>query len=331
MTASSAPIGVVGLGAVGSRVARQIVECGRSVVVLDSDPTAVVAVRGLERCTVAGSIDSFSGTSCSAVVLCMPSPHVSLATTFLDRGLDVVSTSDDPDDVYELVALHQRASDDGVRLVVGAAASPGMSGLLAAELSLRFDTIDEVHVAFHGTGGPSCARQHHRALGGDALGWHDNEWIERPGGSGRELLWFPEPIGGKDCYRAELADPIVLHRAFPNVTRISARVSATRRDRLTARLPMMSPPHAEGGLGGLRVEVRGSRDGQRVTEVAGVAERTAVIAGSVAASVADQLSTRTIESVGVITLGDGRLDDVALVTAVIERGVKVFEYVGATN
>jgi saccharopine dehydrogenase-like NADP-dependent oxidoreductase len=331
VTASSAPIGVVGLGAVGSRVARQIIESGRSVVVLDSDPAAAVSVRGLERCTVAGSIDSFSGTSCSAVVLCMPAPHVSLATTFLDRGLDVVSTSDDPDDVYELVALHARAADDGVRLVVGAAASPGMSGLLAAELSLRFDTIDEIHVAFHGTGGPSCARQHHRALGGDALGWHDGEWIERPGGSGRELLWFPEPIGGKDCYRAELADPIVLQRAFPNVTRISARVSATRRDRLTARLPMMSPPHAEGGLGGLRVEVRGSRDGQRVTEVAGVAERTAVIAGSVAASVADQLSTRTIESVGVITLGDGRLDDVALVTAVIERGVTVFEYVGATN
>jgi hypothetical protein len=92
---------------------------------------------------------------------------------------------------------------------------------------------------------------------------------------------------------------------------------------------MMSPPHAEGGLGGLRVEVRGSRDGQRVTEVAGIAERTAIVAGSVAASVADQLSTRDTSAVGVITLGDGRLDDVALVTAVIERGIRVFEYVGA--
>lgn len=321
----------MGLGAVGSRVARQLVESGRSVLVHDSDPGATISLRGLERCTVAGSIDAFSDASCSAMVICTPAPQVTLATTFLDRGLDVVTTSDDPDDVYELLALDQRARDENVRLVIGAATSPGMSGLLAAELSLRFDVVDEIHVAFHGTGGPACARQHHRALGGDALGWHDNEWIERPGGSGRELLWFPEPIGGKDCYRAELADPIVLQRAFPHATRISARVSATRRDRFTSRLPMMSPPHAEGGLGGLRVEVRGSRDGRRVTEVAGIAERTAIVAASVAASVADQLSTRPTPAVGVVTLGDGRLDDVALVTAVIERGVRVFEYVGASD
>lgn len=331
MTSSSAPIGVVGLGAVGSRVARQIVQSGHSVIVFDRDSSATIGVRNLERCTVAGSIDAFSDTSCRAMVICAPTPHVTLATTFLDRGLDVISASDDPDDVHELIGLDARARHENVRLVVGAAASPGMSGLLAAELSLRFDVVDEIHVAFHGTGGPACARQHHRALGGDALGWHDDEWIERPGGSGRELLWFPEPIGGKDCYRAELADPIVLQRAFPHVTRISARVSATRRDRLTSRLPMMSPPHAEGGLGGLRVEVRGSRDGRRVTEVAGIAERTAVVAASVAASVADQVSTRHVDTTGVVTLGDGRLDDVALVTAVIERGVRVFEYVGASD
>ena len=328
---SSRPIGVVGLGAVGSRVARQLIESGRSVIVYDTDPTTLMSLRDTERCSVSETIDSFSDTSCQSIVLCVPAPQVTLATTFLDRGLDVVSVSDDPDDVHGLVELDERARDNGVRLVVGAAASPGMSGLLAAELALRFDTIDEIHVAFHGTGGPSCARQHHRALGGDALGWHDDEWIERPGGSGRELLWFPEPVGGKDCYRAELADPIVLKRAFPEISRISARVSATRRDRLTARLPMMSPPHAEGGMGGLRVEVRGSRDGQRVTEVAGVAERTAVITASVAASVADHLSWRERDHSGVITLGDGRLDDVGLVTAVIERGVCVFEYVGASD
>ena len=321
----------MGLGAVGTRVARQLVESGRSVLVHDSDPGATISLRGLERCTVAGSIDAFSDESCSAMVICTPAPQAISAITFLDRGLDVVTTTDDPDDVRELLALDQRARDENVRLVVGAATSPGMSGLLAAELSLRLDIVDEIHVAFHGTGGPACARQHHRALGGDALGWHDNEWIERSGGSGRELLWFPEPIGGKDCYRAQLADPIVLQRAFPHATRISARVSATRRDRLTSRLPMMSPPHAEGGLGGLRVEVRGSRDGRRVTEVAGIAERTAIVAASVAASVADQLSTRRSSAVGVVTLGDGRLDDVALVTAVIERGVRVFEYVGASD
>ena len=109
----------------------------------------------------------------------------------------------------------------------------------------------------HGTAGPACAREHHRSLRGWAIGWQDDRWIERPAGSGRELCWFPEPVGARDCYRAEMPDPWLLHRSFEGVDRISARMSATRRDRFTARLPMLSPPHREGGIGALRVEARG--------------------------------------------------------------------------
>ena len=69
---------------------------------------------------------------------------------------------------------------------------------------------------------------------------------------------FPSRSGALDCYRADIADPLLLHAAFPEVSRISARRSARRRDRFTARLPMLSPPHEEGGVGALRVELRGS-------------------------------------------------------------------------
>ena len=105
--------------------------------------------------------------------------------------------------------------------------SPGLSGLIARHLASQLACCDEIHVAVHGTAGPACARQHHRALDGFAPGWHDGEWIERRAGSGRELCWFPEPVGARDCYRAELSDPLLLHRAFPDAARISARVSAT--------------------------------------------------------------------------------------------------------
>ena len=319
------PCAVVGLGAVGSRVAHQLTSSGFPVVV--HDPFVLGDVDGARRVF---AVEELSGDRVAAAVLCGPTPHGAIARDLIGRGVNVISTTDDPDDVHAMLSLEDECRRLNRTVVVGAAASPGMSGLLAAELSRRVDVIDEIHVAFHGTGGPACARQHHRALGGDALGWHDGEWIERPGGSGRELLWFPEPIGGKDCYRAELADPIVLQRAFAGTQRISARVSATRRDRLTARFPMMSPPHAEGGLGGLRVEIRGSKNGQRVTEVAGIAERTAVVAAAVAASVADQVIGRGTDAPsGVVVLGDGQLDDEALVTAVIQRGISVFEYIGS--
>ena len=64
---------------------------------------------------------------------------------------------------------------------------------------------------------------------------------------------------------------------------MSARLSATRRDRITARLPMLRPPHPEGTLGAVRVEVRGDRDGAREIEVLGAIDRPAVAAGAVAA------------------------------------------------
>ena len=118
-------------------------------------------------------------------------------------------------------------------------------------------SVDEIHVARLGTGGPACARQHHDSLGGTALDWRDGGWQRRAAGSGRELSWFPDPIGAADCYRAALPDALLLVPAFPGVGRVTARLAATRRDRLTARLPMLRPPHPEGGLGAVRVEVRG--------------------------------------------------------------------------
>jgi hypothetical protein len=152
--------------------------------------------------------------------------------------------------------------------------------------------------------------------------------MHRPAGSGRELCWFPEPIGAYDCYRAEMSDPLLLHEAFPTASRISARLSATRRDRLTARLPMLAPPHSEGGLGALRVEVRGGRDGARVSLVAGVAQRSAVVTGAVSASAA-AAAARGALPVGTVVLGAAGIDNAALLDDVAERGIPLQEYVGS--
>ena len=65
------------------------------------------------------------------------------------------------------------------------------------------------------------------------------------------------------------------------------------------------------------------------TEVVGVAERTGIIAGAVAASVAMKLLEVTDSISGVVTLGDGRLNDRALLDDVIRRGITVFEYIGS--
>ena len=83
-----------------------------------------------------------------------------------------------------------------------------------------------------------------------------------------------------------MPDPLLLVRAFPAAQRVTARLAANRRDRLTARLPMLRPPHPEGGPGAVRVEVRGDRGGARTVLVYGAMEIPATAAGAVAAEAA---------------------------------------------
>jgi hypothetical protein len=81
--------------------------------------------------------------------------------------------------------------------------------------------------------------------------WRDGAYVERPGFSGRDLVWFPDPTAGADCYRAGLADPLLLVDAFPQLRRASARLAASRVDRVTVALPMLVGPPVEGAPGAI--------------------------------------------------------------------------------
>lgn len=253
------------------------------------------------------------------VVLCTPAgTQLALADALLDEVPVVVTTTDDPAEVQALLTRAPRATT----LVVGATFGPGLTCALAATAARGFDRVDEIHVARFGTGGPACARQHHRALGLWGTDWRDGQWVDRPGGSGRELCWFPEPVRSQDCYRANLPDVFVLHHCMPTVSVITARMAATRRDRVTSWLPMLRPPHPEGLVGAVRVEVRGDIAGARETRVMGASAPPAVAAGEVAAWMAANVP---LEGAQVLT---GAHVGVELVRAVAGRGVSVSEFEG---
>ena len=322
-------VGIAGAGVTGQAVGRVLRNLGIRTAWFD--PQAGAAVRASRR---HGGVvlDAWSDLGVvDAVVLASPGPHCGVIAELVGTGVHVVSASDEHDDVVASLGLDDHAVASGSRVVVGAALSPGLTGLLARHLAGQLDVVDEVHVAMHGTGGPACARQHHDALGGLARGWHDGEWIERPGGSGRELCWFPDPIGPADCYRAALADPVVLHRLFPHAARVSARVSATRRDRLTARLPMLAPPHPEGDRGAIRVEVRGAlTGGARETLLAGAVGRTGDMAGALAALCARACLDEQVP-VGVGVPGDDPDAGHLLLREVLDAGVQLHEFTGVAR
>lgn len=280
-------VGVLGAGAVGARCARQLLSSDGVATVVVADPVAgradeVVASLGPgARVATGGATEPLD---VDVVVLCGPAgTHAEAAASHLAAGRSVVSTADGVADVQALLDLDAAAVAAGVTLVAGAGFSPGLSDLLAAHGAARFDSVSEIHVARVGTGGPACASSHHRALGGTSVDWRDGGWVQRPAGSGRELVWFPDPIAARDCYRAALPDAALLVPAFEGVSRVTARLAATRRDRLTSRLPMLRRPHPDGGPGALRVELRGVVAGAHEVLVLGAMDRPAVAAGAVAA------------------------------------------------
>ncbi len=332
---------VVGAGAVGSRAARQLLSITDvdQLLLIDEDLSA--AEEAALSLGAPASAQTIAGLflesrierlktlvdGADVVVFTVPDDHVELARVAVNQGAHVVSVSDDLGTVEGLLELDAEVRKAQRSLVVGAGFAPGFTCLLARHAARRLDVIDEVHVAKFGTGGPACARQHHKALRSEASDWRNQKWEKSRGGSGRELCWFPDPVGGLDCYRAELPDPLLTLAAFPGVVRASARVAATRRDRSTKFLPMLRRPHPEGMIGAIRVEVRGWKASVRDAVVFGALDRPAVAAGTVAAVAAVWANEGRFVRHGAAGLGVLADDTVPLLAKLSELGVRaaIFE------
>ncbi len=324
---------VLGVGATGSHVARQLTQSPLTELSLfDIDDQQLGRVGTAVRSIVTDEVMVHSGplehraTPDVVVLAGAAGSHVEPAETWLKRGSHVVSISDDADDVAGLLDLDQVATDEERSLVVGAGFVPGLSCLLTRYAATMLDSIEIISTYKAGTGGPACARQHHHALNRDGHDWIDGDWVLRRRGSGRDLAWFPDPFGARDCYRGALPSPALLQKEFPEAQRISSRMAATRRDRLTSRLPMLRHPHEDGGPGALRVEVRGRRDHSVETIILGVMDHPSVAAGTMAAvAAAEAVAGRTpIGANGVAAWPDPK----PVLAELHRRGVRVAIFSG---
>ena len=327
---------IVGVGAVGARAARQLLALGTidDLAVVDPDTArreAVVASLG-RPVSVGSDLESVLTTvrgRSTAVILTSPTgDHRRLAALAVEAGASVVSVSDSAADVAGLLTLDGAARDKGLSVVAGAGFSPGLSCVLAAYAARSFEQVDEIHVARVGVGGPACARQHQAASRGRAQEWAEGEWVTRRPGSGRLLCWFPDPIGGLDCYRGAFAEPLLLAPAFPGVHRVTSRYGARRRDRLASRLPFLARPPAEDDLGALRVEVVGTQGLTRDARVVGAIDRPAVAAGAVAALAARWAVDGRLSRPGAGGLAS-LVEPGPFLAVLAERGVKVAVFEGA--
>ncbi|MEZ5237668.1 MAG: hypothetical protein R2716_01475 [Microthrixaceae bacterium] len=202
MSELPAAVAVVGVGLLGGRLARELV----------SSPTTPVLSLHSARPDRRRELESAFGKARRGAALQVrdraeappeqtevvvltgaQDSQVAEARQHLERGRHVVTTVDAHSPAVSLLSLDPEARRCGRTVVVASCFSPGLSDVLAAWGEQRFDSVDEMHFARHGAGGPGCARDRLDALRREAHEWRDGAWVRNRPGSGRQLCWFPDP------------------------------------------------------------------------------------------------------------------------------------------
>jgi hypothetical protein len=320
---------VVGVGAVGTRAARQLIDTPGidRVLLADRDDVQLAAAAEVFG-PDAQAVDFRPGdpipTDVGIVATALPAGVAHpVVTAAIDAGVPVAASEEEHDALDQLRALDRNARRAGVTVAVGCGLAPGLVDVLARHAASMFEHVDEIRVARTGWAGPASVatvRHERRVL---TRTWHDGEWREdRPHGD--SLVWFPEPIGGRDC-RTVTGGTALLVDAFPEVARIGVQLGEPpKRGRFRRRFG------DDGEWGAARVDVWGRRDGSFDCIVYGVVERTSVAAGAVLAVVAARLGGALEPALhepgvhGLATL----LDPVTFLAELSERGVRAAAFEG---
>jgi hypothetical protein len=325
---------LVGLGAVGGRAARQLVETPGVEKVLVADrrferAEALAGVMDVEAIEWNPDHPPPAGVDVIAAAVAYDEDLV-VARCAVENRVPFATAADDHDAIAALVALDPLARSAGVTLAGGCGLAPGLADVLARHAAGALDVVDEVHAARAGVAGPASVRVLRRNREERAREWVDGAWAE-PRMAGPELVWFPDPIGARDCEIAAGGTSLLV-RDLPGLARATFRLAEpparTWGERVGERLTRRAEPETWGAA---RVEVHGTRDGAREVVVYGVVERTSVAAGTVLALAAGHLG-------GALALGPapapgvhglaGLVDPVRFLAELTPRGVRAAAFEG---
>jgi hypothetical protein len=320
---------VIGVGAVGSRAARQLSDTPGidRVLLADRDDTQAVEVAEALGAD-AQAIDFAPGDpippGVDVVATALPAgvDHA-VVTAAIAAGVPVASSDDEHDALEQLRALSPNARSASVTVAIGCGLAPGLADVLARHAAAMFEKVDEIRLARTGWAGPASVatvRHERRSL---VHTWHEGTWREEHP-PGHQRVWFPEPIGGRDC-KPVTGGTSLLVDAFGSVPRVAVQLGEPpRRGRLRRKFG------DEGEWGAARVEVWGRRDGTLDCAVYGVVERTAVAAGAVLAVSAGRLAgvlSPAVDEPGVHGIA-GLMEPVPFLAELAQRGVRAAAFEG---
>jgi hypothetical protein len=323
---------VVGLGDVGVRAARQLLdtpgvdrvlvagrskERAREVAAALQDGAEPVVLS--EREALPSGIDGIASAVPSAA-------DVTLAERAVAAGIPFASSDDGEATIHALLALDGAARAANTSVVVGCGLAPGLSDVLARHAVGALDAFDELHVARWGVAGPASVNEARRAQREPASEWRNGELL-RDKHRGPELIWFPDPVGARECELVSTGVDLLV-AANPGSGRITARlgIPSTRR--------FVPPGRRDAGAewGAVRVEAWGWQGPTRASVVYGVIERTGVAAGTVLGITAAWLAgalpeVAEAQAPGALALGSV-VKPVAFLAELAHRGVKAAAFEG---
>jgi hypothetical protein len=323
---------LVGVGAVGGRAARQLVETPGidELLVADARPKRAAQVAEVMG-EHASSIDWHPGMpvpeGVDAIACAVPSgDDVTVVRDALEAGVPCASASDDTATIQALLELDEAGRETGVPVVVGAGLAPGLSDVLVRHAADGFDTVDDVNVARWGAAGEASASTVRVALADRGAELRDGVVVPLVKRGGEELIWFPNPVDARGCEPVSNGLELLLD-TVPGLARASMRFARAEKPGWT--FPRRADPVNEWGA--IRVEVWGTRGPVREPVVYGAIERTEIAAGTVlaltAAALAGALPTLLTRRPGVHGLG-AVVAPRAFLAELAQRGVKVAVFEG---
>lgn len=349
---------LLGAGAVGRRAARQLAETDGVERILIADKAGSAAAEAADAMGERAEAVDWApeqplpaGVTVVASAVGGPVERAAFERA-VDAGIPAAGCGDDAATIRSLLDLDDAAREAGVSLAAGCGLAPGLADVLARHAGDALDAVDEICVARAGSAGPACRSAIDRSGRGTALEWRDGAWARHRAGSGRQLVWFPSPVGGLDCHRAGSGQAALLVDAFPLLRRATMRIASPLGPgrqppgvRFLGQVPVvsnlvsgLSAPAGgrrrdpDGDWGAVWVEVRGRRGRSEEILVYGAVDRMAFAAGavlSVAALWLAGLGPAPVTAVGAHGLA-ALVDPVPFLGELSRRGVKAAVFEGAT-
>ncbi len=319
---------LAGLGEVGVRAARQLLETpGVERLLIAARPTQrvrdVAASLG-ERAEIVEWEADDPLPAVDAVASALPSDlDAAVAQACVRAGVPVALATDRSDVAETIEALGSAARSNGVPVVVGAGLAPGLACVLARHASALFDELIEVRVARVGVAGVASEKTARDELRPMPLVRRDSEWGRGP--RLEELVWFPEPIGARDCQMVGSGGRLLAAALSP-----LERLTWSQAEPVKVRKGVRRVD-GDDGWGSVRVEVFGRTDGRVDSVVYGVVDRTALAAGVVLAATTAHLaglSGQPASAPGVHSLA-AAVEPAAFLADLAHRGVRAAVFEGA--